>query len=56
MMSVLLIISTIEINYYFNKPKANRIDKDEYFILDETQDMLMKLKHLITHYLKYLNN
>jgi RNA polymerase sigma factor (sigma-70 family) len=45
-----------EIEHYFNKPKANRIDKDEYFILDETQeDYADEIKHLITHYLKYLN-
>jgi hypothetical protein len=44
-----------EIEHYFNKPKANRIDKDEYFILDETQeDYADEIKHLITHYLKIL--
>jgi hypothetical protein len=53
-MSVLLINLPSEIEHYFNKPKANRIDKDEYFILDETQEDY-EIKHLITHYLKYLN-
>jgi DNA-directed RNA polymerase sigma subunit (sigma70/sigma32) len=44
-----------EIEHYFNKPKANRIE-NEYFILDETQeDYADEIKHLITHYLKYLN-
>jgi hypothetical protein len=42
-MSVLLINLPSEIEHYFNKPKANRIDKDEYFILDETQEDYMKL-------------
>jgi hypothetical protein len=31
MMSVLNKFLPSEIEHYFNKPKANRIDKDEYF-------------------------
>jgi hypothetical protein len=52
-------MSVLLINFYHQNiiliNQKNRIDKDEYFILDETQeDYADEIKHLITH-LKYLN-
>ena len=46
-----------EINYYFNKTIANRIEKDEFFLQDETpEDLTDEINHTIKLALKYLTS